>query len=223
MAPLWLTNCILYYNTAPNGSNRYGANLNHCCTIPAYFPGDDTITNEPLFVDWLNGNFRLQSNSPCLNAGTNVSGLGATDLDGRPRVVGGTVDVGAYEFQAPGFSQFTPWLAQCGLPADGSADYADPDGDGLNNWQEWLCGTDPGNPLSVLRLLPPSQGSSGVVVSWQSVTNRCYFLERSSGLANRPPFLPLATNLPGQSGTTTFTDTNAPTGAPVFYRVGTQP
>ena len=34
-------------------------------------------------------------------------------------------------------------------------------------------------------------------------------MERSTNLAATPPFLPLATNLPGQPGTTTDTDTNA--------------
>jgi len=32
---------------------------------------------------------------------------------------------------------------------------------------------------------------------------------------------PLATNLPGEPGTTTYTDTNAVGAGPLFYRVGT--
>jgi hypothetical protein len=39
----------------------------------------------------------LQANSPCINAGNNGYVVSATDLDGNPRIVGGTVDVGAYE------------------------------------------------------------------------------------------------------------------------------
>jgi hypothetical protein len=44
------------------------------------------------------GNFRLQSSSPAINAGTQAYGVAATDLDGNPRISGGQVDIGAYEF-----------------------------------------------------------------------------------------------------------------------------
>jgi hypothetical protein len=216
-------NCLLYYNTATTGPNHYNGTLYYCCTTP--FPGNGSghITAEPLFVDRLNGNLRLQSNSPCINAGANAYVTINTDLRGRPRIVGGTVDIGAYEVQAPSSVISYAWLQQYGLPTDGSADYTDPDNDGLNNWQEWLCGTKPTNALSALRLFPLSATQSAVTVNWKSVTNRTYFLERSTNLAAHPPFLPLATGLPGQRGTTTFTDTNAPRLGPCFYRVGIQP
>jgi hypothetical protein len=72
-----------------------------------------------------------------------------------------------------------------------------------------------------LRLLPPTVTPAGVTLSWQTVTDRAYRLERSTNLAASPAFRPLATGLPGRQGTTTFTDTNAP--SPSFYRVGLQP
>jgi len=215
-----LNNCILYHNTASSGPNYHNGLLAHCCTTPLPGSGAGNITAEPLFVDRLHGNLRLQSNSPCINAGLNAYAPDITDLDGQPRTVGGTVDIGAYEFQTPSGALGYAWRRQFSLPTDGSADAADPDGDRLNNWQEWLCGTNPTNALSALRLLPPRPSGADLVVCWESVPNRLYFLERSTNLAASPRFLPLATNLPGQAGTTTYTDTNAARGAPCFYRVG---
>ena len=121
--------------------------------------GNEIWTSDPLFIDYANGNLRLQSNSPCINAGNNAYVTAATDMDGNPRIVSGTVDIGAYEYQGTGSLISYAWLQQYGLPTDGSADYADPDHDGMNNWQEWVCGTDPTNALSALRMVsarPPA-------------------------------------------------------------------
>jgi hypothetical protein len=71
-------------------------------------------------------------------------------------------------------------------------------------------------------MLAPTGGESGVTVTWQSVTNQTYFLERATNLMKQPPFSTLATNIAGQVGTTTYTDTNAVGNGPFFYRVGAQ-
>lgn len=53
----------------------------------------------PVFADAANGDYHLTAGSPCVNAGTNSAPqLPATDLDGDPRIAGGRVDMGAYEF-----------------------------------------------------------------------------------------------------------------------------
>ncbi len=59
--------------------------------------GSGVITNDPMFVSTNAMDYRLQYGSPCINSGTNVPNT-ATDLDGNPRIIGGTVDMGAYEY-----------------------------------------------------------------------------------------------------------------------------
>ncbi len=184
--------------------------------------GIGNITNAPLFVAYAGGNLRLQSNSPCINAGLNAYAPGPTDLDRNPRIVRGTVDIGAYEFQGPGSMISYAWLQQYGLPMDGSADATDPDADGHSNWQEWRCQTDPTNAFSALRLLSASSDGTNVTVRWQSAAGVNYFLERSSNVSATSPFSLLAGGLPGQAGTTSYTDTNAARLTPLFYRVGVQ-
>jgi hypothetical protein len=213
-----LNNCIAY----PNYTEA--SVLNYCCTGPM-IPADGfgNITNEPLFADGPAGpNLRLQSNSPCINAGNNAYAPAGSDLDGNPRIVGGTVDIGAYEFQNPASTISYAWLQHYGLPTDGSADFTDPDGDGMNNWQEWRCQTDPTDALSVLRLLPPLMTNNppgGVILTWQSVAGISYSVERSTNLAAPLSFFPVAPDIPGLAGTTSCQDTNAAGPGPFFYRV----
>jgi hypothetical protein len=221
-----LNNCIVYFNTATNGANfyqdQYSGVLTYCCTTPMPTNGVGNITNAPLFVDQPHGNLRLQTNSPCINAGNNAYVVGSTDLDGRPRIVGGTVDMGAYEFQGPGMGEFIGWLQQYGLPTEGSADYADTDGNGMNNWQKWIAGLNPTNALAVLKMTSatPTNNADGLVVTWESVNTRTYYLQSSTNLAAQPAFSTIQSNIVGQAGTTTYTDTTATNAGPYFYRVG---
>jgi hypothetical protein len=114
------------------------------------------------------------------------------------------------------------WLQQYGLATDGSADFTDTDGDGLNNWQEWRAGTSPIDALSALRMLSAVPGPSGVSVSWQSVANRTYFLQRATSLGILYEFVTIRGNLAGNAGTTTCMDTSVSGNGPFFYRVGVQ-
>ena len=221
-----LVNCIALNNYLRPGwelNCDTSCRLNYCCTRPLPdWPGNGNITMGPLFVDAANGNLRLQSNSPCINAGRNPYGLRGTDLDGNPRIAGGTVDMGAYEFQTPASVLSYAWLQQFNLPTDGSADYADADKDGMNNWQEWIAGTDPTDASSAFRLLSPSTNDLGLILSWESVTNRTYYLERATNLTIQPAYSHLGF-IAGHAGTTGYTDTNATGPGPFFYRVGVQP
>jgi hypothetical protein len=91
-----LNNCIAYFN----GENYNSCTLNYSCTTPQPTNGVGNITNAPLFAGQASGNLRLQSNSPCINAGLNAFAPAGPDLDGNPRIVGGRVDMGAYEYQS---------------------------------------------------------------------------------------------------------------------------
>ena len=218
-----LNNCILYFNSAADGPNYDASDmLYYCCTMPMPTYGVDNITNAPLFVNYAGGNLHLQSNSPCINSGNNAYVVGSTDLDGNPRIVGGTVDIGAYEYQTPVSMISYAWLQQFGLPINTSTDTADLDGTGMNVYQDWIAGLNPTNALSVLQMTSatPANNPPGLVVTWESVSGIMYFLQSSTNLAAQPAFITIQSNIVGQAGTTSYTDTTATNAGPYFYRVG---
>jgi hypothetical protein len=215
-------NTISFYNVCDSDPDYSSSGLNNCCTPSLPNGGYGNITNEPAFADLSGGNFRLASNSPCINSGNNAYAPAGPDLDGNPRIQGGTVDIGAYEYQTPTSVISYAWLQQYNLPTDGSADFIDSDGDHLNNWQEWRAGTDPTNASSFLELFNPVVNASGATLTWQSGAGVMYFLERSTNLATQP-FSILQSGIVGNAGTTSFQDTTVSTnGGSYFYRVGVQ-
>jgi predicted outer membrane repeat protein len=60
---------------------------------------ENNLDVDPQLVNPASGNYHLRSGSPCISAGTiSAPSLPTTDLDGNPRIVGGTVDMGCYEY-----------------------------------------------------------------------------------------------------------------------------
>lgn len=110
-----LTNGIVAFNAAEQGGavRKQGAGTPsvsftcfHSNGASPYFgmPSspigvNSNIEADPKFLAAGLGNYSLQAGSPCVDTGSNISGLPATDLAGNPRIVNGTVDRGSLERQ----------------------------------------------------------------------------------------------------------------------------
>jgi hypothetical protein len=108
-----LVNCILWGDTATNGNEIYNssgssATITYSDIDQSSFTATGDIDANPIFVrnpgtngstDY--GDLHLQGASPAINVGSNAAISGTTtDLDGNPRIVNGTVDMGAFESPA---------------------------------------------------------------------------------------------------------------------------
>ena len=106
-----IKNTILWNNTSTAGASaeasqidlRFGGSAmvsNTCVEGLVTFSNAANSPYDPIFVSAANANYRLQDCSPLVNGGNNLVLAGLTaDLDGNPRIAGGTVDLGAYEDQ----------------------------------------------------------------------------------------------------------------------------
>ncbi len=82
------------------------------------------------------------------------------------------------------------WTAAAPTPGNaGISPYADQDGDGMSDYDEWLCGTDRYDPDSYFHV----DLIDGIGIAWPSVPNRSYSIYWTGNL--RTPFVPVATNL----------------------------
>jgi hypothetical protein len=104
-----------------------------------------------------------------------------------------------------------------------AGDDVDADGDGALNWQEYLAGTDPTNPLSKLQFgntTVSGGGSSGVALNWLTAPGKTYILQSNPALGGTN-WKSISTNS-GNGYTCQFVQTNS-SGVGQFYRLRLQP
>jgi hypothetical protein len=109
-----IANCIIHGNAAPLGPQIHESTTPRYCLVEDWTGGGTgNCSGDPQFVDpdgldddpltFADNDYRLLPASICIDAGTNEPWMeGATDLDGRARILPGassvTVDMGAYEY-----------------------------------------------------------------------------------------------------------------------------
>jgi len=136
---LQISNCIFWNGSGEIRNNDHSSiNITHS-NIQDGWPGIGNINADPCFVDPCSTDYHLLENSPCINAGDPdyIPLSGETDLDGRPRILLGRIDMGAYEFNhipvanaGPDQTVFAGPDCTAEVTLDASASY-DEDGDQL--------------------------------------------------------------------------------------------
>ena len=86
-------------NTSPIANNSVGTIVRNSIVQGGY-DGLEVTNEDPKFANLGLGDFRLQKDSPAVDAGINEFVVAQTDLIGNARVVDGKVDIGAYEYFA---------------------------------------------------------------------------------------------------------------------------
>jgi len=100
-----ITNSIFWENYAISFGDEihnYDSNpiITYCDIRNWTDGGTGNINVDPLFMEASNGNYHLQTGSPCVDAGDPdyVMDVNDIDIDGDPRVIGSRVDIGADEY-----------------------------------------------------------------------------------------------------------------------------
>ncbi len=104
-----ITNSILWGNADSGGVDESAqvdlwgfvdyVNYNCIQGLTGTLGGIGNIDADPCFVDEANEDYHLLEDSPCIDTGdpNYIAEPNETDLDGNPRVMGGRIDMGAYE------------------------------------------------------------------------------------------------------------------------------
>ncbi len=155
-------------------------------------------------------------------AGTNTFTYAANDGWRDSLLATGTVVVTTQYSLGDGIPDW--WRMQyfgCLTCPEGAA-AADPDGDGANNYQEYIAGTDPTTKLSQLKIFALDLINGVPAVSFDSLLGNHYALEYRDNLTGGN-WTPFNTNVWGRTDATTVSDTSSAGQNQRFYRVRVLP
>ncbi len=206
-------NCIVYANTAPDGANYTNSAFTNSCTTPDP-GGTGNIADDPLFADAAAGDYRLQTNSPCLDAGDNAFVQGATDLDGNPRILNGVVDMGAYEIQL--YTGYRAWAAAITNGLTNATDCAA--GDGVPNLLKYAAGGSATEPDGLAWLNWVAGAPALRFNRNPDATDITLVIQGAEAISNGAAWRGLATNLNGSWGGASNVNESG-TGSPVVCTV----
>jgi hypothetical protein len=177
-----VVNSIVWSNTAGSAGYNFSGTAVRYTSSPDLTHGvDGNLTNSPGFISA--NDYRLGPGSACIDAGSDVDVMTGIDLAGKPRIVGDSVDMGAFEHAYGANIEGLPvpipelWMVQHGFSGDlVVAAWADQDFDGSATWAEYVAGTHPTEGSSVLHVDALIVSTSETaLISWQpSVSGRTY-------------------------------------------------
>ncbi len=225
-----LVNNLFWTNAAAWSSASYAAgggsgtarvfavrNLQPSNTVAGQLESEaGTLVADPLLVNPAAGDYRLSAGSPVIGAGTNVlADLPAEDLDGLARIMGGVVDLGAFEFPvAPdadgdGIPDWWEVLHYGGATNANPAAWAS---NGVNSvFEAWIADLNPTNAGSAfppLKLTNAPSGAAGLLITPTSTARLYRILANTNLLAAPQTWTPFGAAQTGTGTGLTFIVTN---------------
>ncbi|WP_417799794.1 PKD domain-containing protein [Tenacibaculum sp.] len=86
-----------FYNSTTGNNGEIPPNITDGSNNIAATAGSGDVGTVPLFTDAANNDYGLQNTSSLLNEGNNAANSEAKDLGNKARILGTTIDIGAYE------------------------------------------------------------------------------------------------------------------------------
>lgn len=93
---------VTYSNVQGNWSGEGNIDVDPCFADVGYWEPNEN-PEDPNDDFWIEGDYHMFPQSACIDAGdpNYIAEPNETDLDGRPRIINGRVDMGAYEYSPP--------------------------------------------------------------------------------------------------------------------------